>query len=219
MSAILNRYTADNNGYNAQVTYLEGQIQNDYAVQSTQSPSLAPALASAQPIYDYYKTLQEHQRHNHVNYNEDDYADNKIYNHYNSYPTTTPTPYYSHSEATPRGHYTNHIQNVHIKTYNTAPHHQDDNNHLVGTPLTNQVLIFPTTPAPYNDVHVLPTPRTLAYSTRSPYTSVVSSKSTNVLPGYDYYFDYDYKNENRQSRPSKNLFVASNSALYYKEKK
>lgn len=219
MVSITLRYTADNNGYNAQVTYVEGEIQNDYAVQSTQSPSLAPALASAQPIYDYYKTLQEHQRHQHVNYNVDEYADNKIYNHYNSYPTTTPTPYYAHSAASPHGHYRNHIENVHIKTYNTAPHHQDGNNDLVVTPLANQVLIDSTTPAPYTDVHVLPTPRTLAYSTSSPYASVVSPKSTNVLQGYDYYFDYDYKNANRQSNPSKNLFVASNPALYYKTNK
>lgn len=206
MNTISIRYTADSNGYNAQVSYVDGQIQNDYVVQSTQTPSIAPALASAQPIYDYYKTLQEHQAHN------EDYTDNKIYSNYNSYPTTTPTPYYDHAEITPRGYYKNHIQNVHIKTYNTAPHHQDESN------LANQVIIFPTTPAPYKDVHVLPTPRTLVYSTSSPYTNHVSSKSTNVLPGYDYYFDYEYKNANEHA-PSKNLFVASNDALYYKTQK
>lgn len=210
------RYTADNNGYNAQVTYLEGQIHGDYAVQSTPTPSLAPALASAQPIYDYYRTLQQQQVHNQVNYNEDDYADNKIYNHYNVNPTTTPTPYYAHSEGTPNGPYRNHIQNVHIKTYNTAPHNQGERDDTVA----NQVIIFPTTPAPYADVHVLPTPRTLAYSTSSPYASVVSSKSTNVLPGYDYYVDYDYRNANGQvNGQSNNLYVASNNALYYKTKK
>ncbi|KAG4068939.1 hypothetical protein HA402_005087 [Bradysia odoriphaga] len=204
------KYTADNNGYNAQVTYLEGQVQGDYAVQSTQSPTLAPALASAQPIYDYYKTLQEHQLHNNQgNYRDDDYSDNRIYNHYNVYPTTTPTPYYAHSEATPLGHYRNHIQNVDIKTYNTAPHHSAER---------DRVLIFPTTPAPYTDIHVLPTPRTLAYSTSSPYQSVVSQKSTNVLPGYRYYVDYDY-NGDGQASSSKNAYANSNTALYYKAKK
>lgn len=213
------RYTADNNGYNAQVTYLEGDVHGEYAVQSTQSPSLAPALASAQPIYNYYKTLQQQQLHNQVNYNNEDYADNKIYNHYNVYPTTTPTPYFSHAEATPNGHYRNHIQNVHIKTYNTAPHNQGEGDVSIATPLANQVLIYTTTPAPYTDIHVLPTPRTLAYSTSSPYASAVSSKSTNVLPGYDYYVDYDYRNANGQASHSKGLFVASNNALYYKTKK
>lgn len=204
------RYTADNNGYNAQVTYVQGHVQGDYAVQSTPSPSLAPALASAQPIYNYYKTLQEHQQiQNHISYNDDDYVNNnKIYNHYNAYPTTTPTPYYAHSEATPLGsHYRNHIQNVHIKTYNTAPHNQGER---------DQIIVFPTTPAPYTDIHVLPTPRTLSYSTSSPYASVVTLKSTNVIPGYDYYVDYDYRNGNS---PSKNPYVAPNTALYYKTKK
>ncbi|KAJ6646799.1 Cuticle protein 7 [Pseudolycoriella hygida] len=211
------KYTADNNGYNAQVTYLDGQVESDDNVQPNQSPSLAPALASAQPIYDYYKTLQEQQLHNNENYNDDDYTDNKIYNHYNSYPTTTPTPYYAHSEAAANGYYGNRIQNVHIKTYNTAPHNQVEPQ---VTPLSNHVIIYSTTPAPYADVHVLPTPRTLAaYSTRSPYTNVVSAKSTNVLPGYDYYLDYDYRNGNGGASQSNNLFVTSNKALYFKTKK
>lgn len=159
--------------------------------------------------------MQQQQVHNHVNYNDDDYADNKVYNHYNVYPTTTPTPYYAHSEAAPNGHYRNHIQNVHIKTYNTAPHSHGESVDAV----TNQVIIFPTTPAPYADVHVLPTPRTLAYSTSSPYTNAVSSKSTNVLPGYDYYVDYDYRHANGPANPTKNLYQISNNALYYKTKK
>lgn len=149
-------------------------------------------------------------QNNHGNYKVDEYSDNRIYNHYNAYPTTTPTPYYAHSEAAPLGHYRNHIQNVDIKTYNTAPHHAD------------RVLIFPTTPAPYADVHVLPTPRTLAYSTSSPYQNVVSPKSTNVLPGpgYRYYVDYDYGNAaDGQASSSKNSYVNSNAALYYKTKK
>lgn len=198
---------------------MEGQVQGDYAVQSTQSPSLAPALASAQPIYNYYKTLQQQQLHNHANYNDDDYVDNKIYNnHYNVYPTTTPTPYYAHSDATPHGHYQNHIQNVHIKTYNIAPHNQGEGDGSVVTPLANQFIIFPTTPAPYaDDIHVLPTPRTLSYSTSSPYQSAVSSKST-VLPGYDYYIDYGHYGNGPASH-SKNSYAASNNALYYKTKK
>lgn len=206
------RYTADNNGYNAQVTYLEGQIQGDYTVQSTQPTPLAPALASAQPIYNYYKTLQEHQN-NHEN------SDNRIYNHYNVYPTTTPTPYYGHSEATPLGHYRNHIQNVDIKTYNTGPHREVGRDGTVVTPLVNRFLIFPTTPAPYTDIHVLPTPRTLAYSTSSPYRNVVSRKSTNVLPGFRYYGDYDYGNADGQASTTKNSYINSNTALYYKVRK
>lgn len=214
------RYTADSNGYNAQVTYLEGEVQGDYAIQSTQSPSLAPALASAQPIYNYYKTLQEQQiQHNHLNYNDDDYTDNRVYNHYNTYPSTTPTPYYAHSQPTPVvTHYRNNVQNVDIKTYNTAPHEDERDVSLAN----QQVIIYPTTPAPYTDVHVLPTPRTLAYSTSSPYrqNNVVSSKSTNVLPRYHYYLDYDYRNANDgRASQSQNSYVASNSALYYKAKK
>lgn len=212
------RYTADNNGYNAQVTYLEGDIQSDYAIQTTtQAPRLAPALASAQPIYNYYKALQEQQlQQNHASYNDDDYSDNEVYNQYNAYPTTTATPYYS-PQPTPLGHYRNHIQNVDIKTYNTAPHREGGRN-------VNQVLIFPTTPAPYTDIHVLPTPRTLAYSTSSPYhQNVVSPKSTNVLPGYQqYYVDYDYRNANSghgSINPSENpSYTATNTALYYKTK-
>lgn len=159
--------------------------------------------------------MQEQQLHNHANYNHEDYADNKIYNHYNVYPTTTPTPYYAPSGASSYGHYRNDIQNVHIKTYNTAPHNQGESDQSSA----NQVIIFPTTPAPYTDVHVLPTPRTLAYSTSSPYASVVSAKSTNVLPGYDYYIDYDYRNANGQVIPTKNSYVRSDNALYYKTKK
>lgn len=111
---------------------------------------------------------------------------------------STPRPFALHSTPTPHSayiaeppqhqKYSSHsnydvdLQNVEIETYNTAPHHfapqlQQQQQQLVSPGR----IVFPTAPTLYNDIHVLPSPRSYPYATTAPYGGKVSPKSTSIV--------------------------------------
>lgn len=111
-------------------------------------------------------------------------------------PTPSAATYIRHQQQPQQQQY---VQNVQIDTYNTAPH--------LLRPNTGRI-VFPTAPTPYQDIHVLPSPRTHpSYASPTPFaashrlspknTNIVSSPATLVASGdhrdvnYNYR-DYDY---------------------------
>lgn len=248
------RYTADNNGYKADVSYIEGQSgETQHLSQPAIATTPSPLLAAAQPIYNYYRNLQQEEpsyQHNNVNYDNSKYVDyDNSYQHPapQNYIHTTPATYYV-GTSTPSAVYADHnnyIENVEIDTYNTGPHKINYHHHLSPTssPLsklsggyehniapTQSSIVFPTTPTAYNDIHVLPSPKSFSYSTIAPYAG---SKSTSIVaspaPQAAYYADYDYKTNQDGSQQEQyyataapslvqtNVLLRPNHALYYKQ--
>lgn len=174
-------YIADDQGYRAEVSY-EGGPEPVHKVPHVYTPSStpSPAFQTAQPIYEHYKQLQ--------------------------YPhlavSTTAEPYYPSGPS--QG-----VLNVHLNTYNSAPHKQLLHTKAVpspspptahystpssfysptaGTPSPLQIQsnhlehVAVTTSAPqYEDIDVAPR---YSHSTVAPYISAKSQAN------YDYYGDY-----------------------------
>lgn len=217
---LIPRYTADNDGYKAEVSYIEGQPAEEPVV-AVHNAAASSALLSAQPIYDYYKNLQAPAIHEHSR----DYEEPVLSPGYNQKPQrsqyhqlqTGPAYYrqeYQVAATASVPYNQNYVQlaNVKIGTYNTAPHHVPQYHHtgfasttaapfrhssfhgqaaqLVTSPSHVNVASYPTTSTTYNDIQVLASPKTFAVATTAPYAS---PKSTNIFapsPAPDYYLDY-----------------------------
>lgn len=256
------RYTADNDGYKAEVSYIEGQLAEEPVV-AVHNTAASSALLSAQPIYDYYKNLQAPAIHE----RSGDYEEPILSPGYNQkiqqisqYHQSTPEPAYYRQEyqVSPTAsipYKQNYVQlaNVKIGTYNTAPHHVPQYHHsgyasttaapfrhsslhrqaaqLVTAPSHTNVASYPTASTTYNDIHVLPSPKTFAFATTAPYAS---PKSTNIFapssPAPDYYLDYGSGRAVDQTKyqaygtvapaiAQQNVLISPNHALYYKHGK
>ncbi|XP_058456489.1 uncharacterized protein LOC131433898 [Malaya genurostris] len=114
------KYIADNNGYRADVTYENEPSSNALnhvtaapgLVQVTATPT-ASHLASAEPIYNYYKNLQQRQRYVQASAPiRRQHPQQTIY-YQKATPTQIPAPYYPSRLR---------VNNVKIHSYNTAPH-------------------------------------------------------------------------------------------------
>lgn len=250
------RYTADNDGYKAEVSYIEGHPAEDPVV-TVHNSAASQALLSAQPIYDYYKNLQEPA----IQERDGDYEEPVLSPGYNQkhlhsqYQQSTPGPAYyrqAYTAAVPYNQNYVQLANVKIGTYNTAPHHVPQYHHsgyasttaapfrhssfhgqaaqLVTAPSQTNVASYPTTSTTYNDIHVLPSPKTFAFATTAPYAS---PKSTNIFapsPAPDYYLDYGSGRAVDQTKyqaygtvapaaAEQNVLINPNHALYYKHGK
>ncbi|XP_055630004.1 uncharacterized protein LOC129770879 [Toxorhynchites rutilus septentrionalis] len=116
------KYVADNNGYRADVTYENDHNLNVIKhVNPTQAVVQVPVaavpvtspLASAQPIYNYYKNLQQRQQLAHQQATiQQQQLQNPIY-YARTTPTQIPAPYYPSRLQ---------VNGVKIHSYNTAPH-------------------------------------------------------------------------------------------------
>lgn len=206
------RYTADSNGYKAEVSYIEGQESVHVAV-VPKIPVATPVspLATAQPIYDYYKNLQ--------NNNQDYVEPYRNIQYYQQHQPTAAT-YYSNTAA-PRYNSHVNVENVKIDTYNSGPFL--DHGHIVSSAITPQqmtasiavltpthesVYATPSTPDYSSSGYILPSPKTAAYSTHEP--SYVNGNSN-----YDYYVDYEYKSTHPPPKGSPSTVLNTN-ALFYK---
>ncbi|XP_055598177.1 uncharacterized protein LOC129747839 isoform X2 [Uranotaenia lowii] len=119
------KYIADNNGYRADVTYENEPNSNliNHAVTAAPEEVQVPAsavpvvspLASAQPIYNYYKNL--HQRQQYIQQpaliQQQHQPQQQVIYYPQTGPTQIPAPYYP---ARLR------VNDVKIHSYNTAPH-------------------------------------------------------------------------------------------------
>lgn len=299
------RYTADDGGYKADVSYIEDNhiaptvatpphhqhnLHHHDAVHSTASSS--PHLIAAEPIYKYYKHLQETQQPSvaaqyasnaiyptasehplHFHHHQQQYRPHTLnyaslsggYNipaqptkpthisgqqivaaaptssvyhqqQYQQHPQPqslilpSPTPSTLPYTAAQQQQY---VQNVQIETYNTAPHHQQQQQQLLIEQHQQQQhhhpyllqpnrIVFPTSPTPYQDIHVLPSPRPHhSYASPAPFvaaqphqqqvqqrpvslkhTSIVSSPATTLQDAavnYNYR-DYDYQQLQQQQQ-------------------
>lgn len=303
------RYTADDGGYKADVSYIEDNhiIAPTAPTPPHRSSSVShhhssPHLIAAEPIYNYYKHLQETQQQQ-PQHAAAPYGNNGIYataaaqhaqlprkhalnyaslsggynipaqptsptvyttpsstiyhqQQYQPYPqqqpqhpllVPSPTPstlsYAAH--AAQQQQQQQYVQNVHIETYNTAPHHKHHQHQLLveqqqhhhqqqQLPYIVQPtrIVFPTSPTPYQDIHVLPSPRphpqhvspaSFAAVAQPPpqqqlqqrpvslkHTSIVSSPAS-ALQGDDInynYRDYEYLQHPHQQQQQA-IFVAT----------
>ena len=254
------RYTADNDGYKAEVSYIEGQVESsNYSPVEQEKPFqqnqyASSLLASAEPIFNYHRNLQQQQQQQQqpVSYNDNSYVDNQ----YQYSIPSTPATYFASTPETNQAHYQVPLANVNIKTYNVGPHNLQYYHSPTISPSTRssfignqQILQHPiptqatnlhyqsTASTPYNDIHVLPSPRAIAFSTVGPY---LAQKSTSIIasPGspeksYDYYNvennnNYNHDTNNREAyvvpasvSPSdlnneNSILLRPNQALYFK---
>lgn len=213
------RYTADSNGYKAEVSYIDGHQESISPVAIPQaSPSPIPVvkqLHETQPVYNYYKNPTPHE-----------YVDSYQNVQYQQHHPPTSATYYSNT-AVPRYDHIN-VDNIKIDTYNTAPFHHSEANILnsaaspvIGSSAASIIgptheSVFPTSSTPtYRNVYILPSPRTInnAYSTSGPSAYVNSSPANN----YDYYVDYEYKTTHPTPKASQASILNTN-ALFYKSR-
>ncbi|XP_062559568.1 uncharacterized protein LOC134224258 [Armigeres subalbatus] len=116
------KYVADNNGYRADVTY-----ENDNGENSINHVTAAPAviqrpiavvpvvspLESAQPIYNYYKRLQQSQQYTGQSVPVQQPRPRQRIYYSQASPTQIPAPYYPAQLR---------VNDVKIHSYNTGPH-------------------------------------------------------------------------------------------------
>lgn len=178
------RYTADNNGYKAEVSYLDQQGHNIVS-----NPTASPQPVAQQPL-NYYRNVQP------FNHNTGGYRNPPVYNNYPS--PTAPTIFIPHIDH----------EQVQIDTYNAGPHHQQQNVFSSSTALPavvstpNYVNVYPS-PTPvtssYKDIYVISSARPYIHSTPTAAVAPLANhKSTNVLSsaGYSRQFgDYDYQTD------------------------
>lgn len=223
----ISRYTADHDGYKADVSYIENAVSDDtprshvYQVAPTASrpnkyfphrPS--PTQLSFERLsggYELQKTISKPQ-------------------HYPISPlhsfASTPRPFAVHSSPAPESafvaqppqhQHANYVdlQNVEIETYNTAPHHFTQHQHQLQQHkpqlISSNRIAFPTSPTLYNDIHVLPSPRPYPYATTAPFVGQVGSKSTSIVASPASYAAQYHPTS--AVRPSGT--VASPASLYY----
>ncbi|XP_058836212.1 uncharacterized protein LOC131692881 [Topomyia yanbarensis] len=116
------KYIADNNGYRADVTYENEPNPNALhheptapeivQVPVTAVPVVSP-LASAQPIYNYYKELQQRQQYVQQSAPIRRHQPQRTIYYPQSTPSQIPAPYYPSRLR---------VNDVKIHSYNTAPH-------------------------------------------------------------------------------------------------
>ncbi|KXJ79998.1 hypothetical protein RP20_CCG026968 [Aedes albopictus] len=116
------KYIADNNGYRADVTYENDNGQNTFnhvtaAPAVIQSPiaavPVASPLESAQPIYNYYKRLQQSQQYVQRPVPIRQARPQQTIYYSQATPTQIPAPYYPAQLR---------VNDVKIHSYNTGPH-------------------------------------------------------------------------------------------------
>lgn len=202
------RYTADSNGYKAEVSYIEGQQESIQSAVPVAATPVSP-LVTAQPIYDYYRNVQSQNQ---------DYAEPYQNVQYQQHQPTAAT-YYSNTAAPQYNNHVN-VDNVRINTYNSGPF--QSSGHIVSTaiaphqtasiavltPTHETVYATPSTPAYSSSVYILPSPKNTAYSTHEP--SYVNGNGN-----YDYYVDYEYKSTHPPPKGSPSTVLNTN-ALFYK---
>ncbi|XP_065082945.1 uncharacterized protein LOC135705253 [Ochlerotatus camptorhynchus] len=116
------KYIADNNGYRADVTY-----ENEHNPNTINHVTAAPAvvqvpisvvpvsspLESAQPIYNYYRRLQQRQQYVHQPAQIQQARPRQAIYYAQATPTQIPSPYYPTQLR---------VNDVKIHSYNTGPH-------------------------------------------------------------------------------------------------
>ncbi|KAL1374870.1 hypothetical protein pipiens_004802 [Culex pipiens pipiens] len=117
------KYVADNNGYRADVTYENDPHPNAINHVTAAAPHVvrqvpvtavpvASPLQSAQPIYNYYRNLQQQQRQQQFQHYQQQRPQQTVY-YAQATPTQIPAPYYPSRLR---------VDDVKIHSYNTAPH-------------------------------------------------------------------------------------------------
>lgn len=222
----LYRYTADEGGYKADVSYIENSVSDNtprsrvYQVAPTASrPNYYPPRPS--PTQLSFERLSGGYELPKTNPNLQKYAIPSSHQPFASTPrpfalNSSPDPHsaYVVQPPPPNSNYVD-LQNVELETYNTAPHHYNHQEQ----PLQSQKfvstgrIVFPTSPSLYNDIHVLPSPKPYPYATTAPFTGKMSPKSTSIVSSPAPYGAHYHHTAGNSGRPSGT--VASPASIYY----